>query len=172
VAFGSYRAPAELTLEQLARVVDDFAAAARRAFAAGMSVVEVHGAHGYLLHEFLSPYSNRRTDSYGGSFTNRIRLALEVVGAVRAEWPAHLPVFFRVSGTDWAGDDPDRAWTIEQSVALAKELAVRGVDLIDVSSGGNVEQVDIPTRAGLSGAAGGRDPGGRGGAGRRGRIDH
>jgi 2,4-dienoyl-CoA reductase-like NADH-dependent reductase (Old Yellow Enzyme family) len=144
VAFGDYAPPAELTVAQLARIVDDFAAAARRAVAAGFSVVEVHGAHGYLLHEFLSPYSNRRTDAYGGAFPNRIRLALEVAEAVRAEWPAHLPVLFRVSGTDWLGDDPERAWTIEQSVALAKELAARGVDLVDVSSGGNVERVDIP----------------------------
>jgi len=148
VAFGHYTEPAELTTDQLNRVVDDFAAAARRALAAGLSVVEVHGAHGYLLHEFMSPYSNRRTDAYGGSFANRIRLALEVVEAVRAEWPAHLPVFFRVSGTDWLGDDPDTSWTVEQSVALAKELAVRGVDLIDVSSGGNVEHAEIPTGPG------------------------
>jgi 2,4-dienoyl-CoA reductase-like NADH-dependent reductase (Old Yellow Enzyme family) len=144
VAFGEYAPPTELSVAQLARVVDDFAAAARRARDAGFSVVEVHGAHGYLLHEFLSPYSNHRTDAYGGTFANRIRLALEVVEAVRAEWPAHLPVLFRVSGTDWIGDDPDLAWTIEQSVALAKELSARGVDLVDVSSGGNVERAEIP----------------------------
>jgi 2,4-dienoyl-CoA reductase-like NADH-dependent reductase (Old Yellow Enzyme family) len=144
--------PAELTTAQIAEVVEQFAAAARRALAAGFEVAEVHGAHGYLIHEFLSPHSNKRTDAYGGSFENRVRLALEVVDAVRAVWPEELPVFFRVSATDWleetgAGDE-ESSWTIGQTVRLAKELSARGVDLLDVSTGGNVPHVDIPAGPG------------------------
>jgi 2,4-dienoyl-CoA reductase-like NADH-dependent reductase (Old Yellow Enzyme family) len=148
VAFGGYTAPAEMSTLDIQRVVDEFAASARRALAAGMQVVEVHGAHGYLLHQFLSPYSNKRTDAYGGSFENRIRLALEVTDAVRAQWPAHLPVFFRVSATDWLDEGQEQGWTLEETVRLAKELAGRGVDLIDVSTGGNVPKVQIPLEPG------------------------
>jgi 2,4-dienoyl-CoA reductase-like NADH-dependent reductase (Old Yellow Enzyme family) len=142
--------PHELTEDEIARVVEDFRAAAQRARAAGFTVVEVHGAHGYLIHQFLSPHSNQRTDRYGGSFANRIRLALEVTDAVRAVWPEELPVLFRVSATDWlaeTGDDRP-GWTIEDTVALAAELKDHGVDLIDTSTGGNVGGVRIPAEPG------------------------
>jgi 2,4-dienoyl-CoA reductase-like NADH-dependent reductase (Old Yellow Enzyme family) len=121
-------------------VVRAFAQAASRVLAAGGHVVEVHAAHGYLIHEFLSPLTNARDDEYGGSFDNRARLLLEVVDAIRAVWPERLPVFVRISATDWA----DNGWTIEDSVALATRLKTRGVDLIDCSSGGNVAHATIP----------------------------
>jgi 2,4-dienoyl-CoA reductase-like NADH-dependent reductase (Old Yellow Enzyme family) len=143
--------PAELTAEQIKSVVADFAAAAQRALAAGFKVVEVHAAHGYLLHSFLSPHTNRRTDAYGGGFTGRIRFALEVVEAVRAVWPEDLPVFFRTSATDWLTENPEDArdgWTVQDTVALAKELASRGVDLLDVSTGGLVPDALITTGPG------------------------
>ncbi|HEY5834380.1 NADH:flavin oxidoreductase/NADH oxidase [Streptomyces sp.] len=144
--------PEELTADGIARVVRQFADAARRAHRAGFEVVELHGAHGYLIHEFLSPRSNRRTDAYGGSFGNRIRLALQVAEAVREVWPDELPVFFRVSATDWLAESDaageDDSWTVDQTVRLAKELLVRGVDLLDVSSGGNVPGVAIPATPG------------------------
>ncbi|WP_405591983.1 NADH:flavin oxidoreductase/NADH oxidase [Streptomyces sp. NBC_01190] len=126
--------PEELSAAGIAAVVAQFAAAAERALAAGFKVAEVHGAHGYLIGQFLSPHSNHRTDGYGGSFENRIRLALEVVDAVREVWPDELPLLFRVSATDWLEHG---GWTPEETVRLAKELLVRGVDLLDVSSGGN-----------------------------------
>ncbi len=128
-------------------MVRQFADSAVRALAAGFEVVEVHGAHGYLINEFLSPYSNHRTDEYGGSFENRIRLALEVVDAVRAVWPDQLPVFFRVSATDWLDEDgmgDAVGWTADETVRLAKELLAHGVDLMDVSTGGNAAGVSIP----------------------------
>jgi 2,4-dienoyl-CoA reductase-like NADH-dependent reductase (Old Yellow Enzyme family) len=137
--------PDELTTAQIAEITEQFAATARRALAAGFQVVEVHGAHGYLLHQFLSPHSNHRTDEYGGGFENRIRFPLEVVDAVRAVWPAELPVFFRVSATDWL--DP-QGWTADETVRLAKELQAHGVDLLDVSTGGNAAGVRIPTGPG------------------------
>lgn len=127
--------PEELTPGGIGRVVDDFARAAERALRAGFQVVEVHGAHGYLIGEFLSPHSNRRADAYGGSFAGRTRLALEVVDAVRAVWPDELPVLFRISATDWLPDG--QGWTVDDTVRLAKELHARGVDLLDTSSGGN-----------------------------------
>lgn len=129
--------PLELTLAQIQEVVQDFKAATKRSVAAGFKVVEIHAAHGYLLHEFLSPLTNQRTDQYGGSFENRIRLLTEVVAAVQSEWPSDLPLFVRLSATDWAPDDPN-AWDLEQSIALARHLKNLGVDLIDTSSGGNV----------------------------------
>ena len=143
--------PEELSVTQIEAVVRQFAEAARRAREAGFEVAEIHGAHGYLIHQFLSPHSNRRTDAYGGSFEGRARLALEVADAVRAEWPEDLPVFFRVSATDWIAENPedDRAsWTLEESVRLAKELQAHGVDLMDVSSGGNVPDAKITTGPG------------------------
>jgi 2,4-dienoyl-CoA reductase-like NADH-dependent reductase (Old Yellow Enzyme family) len=143
-------APTELTSAQITGIVEQFAAAARRALKAGFEVAEVHGAHGYLIHEFLSPYSNRRTDAYGGSFENRIRFALEVVDAVRAVWPDELPVFFRVSATDWLAENGQgEGWTAEETVRLAKELQAHGVDLLDVSTGGNVAKVHIPAAPGF-----------------------
>ncbi|MGH3657527.1 MAG: NADH:flavin oxidoreductase/NADH oxidase, partial [Micromonosporaceae bacterium] len=136
VAFDeAHPVPHELTVEGIDAVVADFAAAARRALAAGFQVVEVHGAHGYLLSEFLSPRANHRTDSYGGDFGNRARLPLRVLDAVREVWPDELPVLFRISGTDWLPEG--EGWTGEDTVRLAKELLAHGVDLLDVSSGGN-----------------------------------
>ncbi|MDJ0342948.1 NADH:flavin oxidoreductase/NADH oxidase [Streptomyces sp. H10-C2] len=140
--------PDEMTVKDIQRVVRDFAKAAARALAAGFKVIEVHGAHGYLINEFLSPHSNRRTDEYGGSFENRIRFALEVVDAVRSEWLAELPVFFRISATDWLTENPDderEGWTGDDTVRLAKELLAHGVDLMDVSTGGNAPKAAIPT---------------------------
>jgi 2,4-dienoyl-CoA reductase-like NADH-dependent reductase (Old Yellow Enzyme family) len=137
-------APEALDREGIARVVRAFADGARRARAAGFRVVEVHAAHGYLLHQFLSPLSNRRTDEYGGSFANRVRLTLEVVDAVRAEWPEDLPLFVRISATDWV----DGGWDLDQSVELARLLRERNVDLIDCSSGGVVPGVRIPVAPG------------------------
>jgi 2,4-dienoyl-CoA reductase-like NADH-dependent reductase (Old Yellow Enzyme family) len=126
------------------RVIDAFRDGARRALAAGFRLIELHGAHGYLLHEFLSPLSNRRTDRYGGSFENRIRLTVEVVEAVRSVWPEALPLFIRLSGTDWA----EGGWDVEQSVELARTLRPLGVDLVDCSSGGIVPGVTIPAGPG------------------------
>jgi 2,4-dienoyl-CoA reductase-like NADH-dependent reductase (Old Yellow Enzyme family) len=137
--------PEELTVEQIREIVGQFADAARRALAAGFEVVEVHGAHGYLIHEFLSPHSNHRTDAYGGSYENRARFALEVVDAVRAVWPEDKPVFFRVSATDWLDEG---GWTADDTVRLARDLQAHGVDLLDVSTGGNATGVRIPTGPG------------------------
>jgi len=141
-----YPTPLELTEAQIAELVEDFASAARRALAAGFQVVEVHGAHGYLIHQFLSPLTNHRTDGYGGDFAGRSRLAREVATAVRAVWPADLPVLFRVSATDWVPDEP--SWTVEESVLLAKELQAIGIDLIDVSTGGLVPHAKIVAEPG------------------------
>ena len=133
--------PAELDAAGLAAVVQAFVAAAQRALAAGFELVEIHAAHGYLLHQFLSPLSNRRTDRYGGAFENRIRLLLEVVDAVRAVWPERLPVWVRVSATDWADAG---GWDLAQTVDLARTLKARGVDLLDCSSGGTLPHAQIP----------------------------
>ena len=142
-AFPGYAAPRALDQDGIDAVVTAFADAARRADAVGFDVVEVHAAHGYLLHQFLSPLSNTRTDGYGGSLENRMRLVLEVVDAVRAAWPEHKPLFVRVSATDWV----EGGWDAEQTVALASELKTRGVDLVDTSTGGNVH-ADIPVGPG------------------------
>lgn len=124
--------PHALTIEEIGELRQNWKDATRRAIDAGFEVMEVHGAHGYLLHEFLSPLSNQRTDRYGGSFENRIRLALEIVSDVRSVWPADKPVFFRVSSVDGV----EGGWTLEDSIALAKELRPLGVDVMDCSSGG------------------------------------
>ena len=121
-------------------MIASFAAAARRALLAKFDVVEIHAAHGYLLHEFLSPVSNRRDDQWGGTFENRCRLLIEVVRAVRSVWPERLPLLVRLSTTDWLGDD---GWTVEDSIALARRLAPQGVDLIDCSSGGIAPRITI-----------------------------
>ncbi len=137
--YPGYDPPVALTLDQIAALPSAFAAAALRADAAGFDVVEIHAAHGYLLHEFLSPLSNDRADEYGGSLENRARLVVEVVDAVRAAWPADKPVFVRFSATDWTAD----GLTVDEVTQVAKELAAHGVDLVDVSSGGNVP-AEIP----------------------------
>ncbi|MFJ4934941.1 NADH:flavin oxidoreductase/NADH oxidase [Streptomyces pseudovenezuelae] len=137
--------PAELTADQISEVVDQFADAARRALAAGFEVAEIHGAHGYLIGNFLSPHSNQRTDAYGGSYENRTRFALEVVDAVREVWPDDKPLFFRISATDWLEEG---GWTADDTVRFARDLRAHGIDLLDVSSGGNASGVRIPVGPG------------------------
>jgi 2,4-dienoyl-CoA reductase-like NADH-dependent reductase (Old Yellow Enzyme family) len=140
----SYPTPTALDAAGITKVRTDFKAAARRALAAGYEVIEIHAAHGYLLHQFLSPLSNDRTDDYGGSFDNRVRLLLEVVADIRAVWPAGLPLFVRISATDWT----EGGWTADDSVRLAALLKAAGVDLIDASTGGNVPKASIPVGPG------------------------
>ncbi len=132
-------APAELTAAEIAGLAEAFATAARRALAAGFQVVEIHAAHGYLIHEFLSPLSNHRTDQYGGTFEGRTRFAREVASAIRAVWPDSLPLFMRISAIDWMSD----GWQIEDSVDLSRRMQALGVDLIDCSSGGAVPHAKI-----------------------------
>ena len=139
-----YAQPTALDAAGIQRLVRAFQQAATRALKAGFDVIEIHSAHGYLLHEFLSPLSNRRTDEYGGSLENRGRLLIEVVDAVREVWPLDQPLFVRISATDWAPN----GWDLEQSVSVAKLLKPRGVDLIDVSSGGLVPGITIPAGPG------------------------
>ena len=134
--------PEELSIDDIKRIINDFKLAAERALKAGFKVIEVHGAHGYLIHEFLSPVSNLRTDTYGGSFENRIRFLLEIIEAVRTVWPAELPLFVRISATDWV----DNGWTEQDSIQLAQILKTKTVDLIDCSTGGNVAHVKIPLK--------------------------
>jgi 2,4-dienoyl-CoA reductase-like NADH-dependent reductase (Old Yellow Enzyme family) len=141
----SYSLPKALDEAEIAGIVSAFASAAKRADVAGFDFVEIHGAHGYLLHEFLSPLSNHRTDQYGGSFENRTRFPLEVADAVRAIWPEHLPLFTRISATDWA----EGGWIADESVELARTLRGHGVDLVDVSSGGLVPHAKIPAAPGF-----------------------
>jgi 2,4-dienoyl-CoA reductase-like NADH-dependent reductase (Old Yellow Enzyme family) len=136
--------PRALSIDGIKNVVSAFAAAARRACEAGFRVIEIHAAHGYLLHEFLSPLSNQRTDAYGGSFENRTRILREIAAAVRGAWPEGAPLFVRISATDWI----EGGWDIEQSVELARELKGLGVDLIDCSSGGNLAHANIPVGPG------------------------
>jgi 2,4-dienoyl-CoA reductase-like NADH-dependent reductase (Old Yellow Enzyme family) len=138
----TYPKPQALDAAGIDKVVEHFRAAARRAIAAGYDVIEIHGAHGYLLHEFASPLSNHRTDEYGGSFENRVRLHIRIVDAVRQVWTK--PLFIRISATDWA----EGGWSIEDSVELSKVLKDHGVDLVDVSSGGLVPNVKIPAGPG------------------------
>jgi len=136
----AYPVPRAMTVEDIRAAVGAFCAAARRALAAGFDVVEIHAAHGYLIHEFLSPLVNTRTDEYGGSFVNRVRLCLEIVEAVRGVWPDRLPLFVRISSTDWK----EGGWDVDQAVELARRMLARGVDLVDCSSGGAVPDVAIP----------------------------
>jgi 2,4-dienoyl-CoA reductase-like NADH-dependent reductase (Old Yellow Enzyme family) len=140
IAFSpDYPMPREMDRADIKKVIDDFAAASRRAVEAGFEVIEVHAAHGYLLHEFLSPLSNKRTDEYGGSLENRMRLPIAVAETVRKTVPENLPVFVRISATDWA----EGGWDLEQSIEFAKELKANGIDLIDCSSGGLVADAHI-----------------------------
>jgi 2,4-dienoyl-CoA reductase-like NADH-dependent reductase (Old Yellow Enzyme family) len=145
VAFAADRStPQELTRDEIEEMVAAFIAATERALQAGFKVLELHGAHGYLINEFLSPVSNVRTDEYGGSFENRIRFLLEIIDAVREVWPQGYPLFLRISATDWV----EGGWTIEDSVRLAGVVKERGVDLIDCSSGGNAAAAKIVARPG------------------------
>ena len=139
-----YTTPAALTRDDIADVITAFAAAARRSLTAGFQTIEIHAAHGYLLHQFLSPLSNPRTDEYGGSFENRTRIVREVTEAIRREWPDTLPLFLRISATDWA----EGGWDIEQSVELARQVKPLGVDVVDCSSGGAIPRVKIPVAPG------------------------
>ena len=145
IAFSpTYPMPREMTPADIEKVIEQFTAATRRAHDAGFEVLEIHSAHGYLLHEFLSPLSNHRTDDYGGSLENRARLLLRVTRAVRSEWPARLPLLVRISATDWA----EGGWDLPQSIQLAMRLKELGVDLIDCSSGGLVAGAKIVIRPG------------------------
>jgi 2,4-dienoyl-CoA reductase-like NADH-dependent reductase (Old Yellow Enzyme family) len=137
-------APAALSCAEIQTIRQAFAAAAVRALEAGFEVVEIHGAHGYLMHEFLSPLANFRKDEYGGSFENRIRFALETAATVRAAWPERLPLFLRISATDWA----EGGWSPEESIELARRVRALGVDLMDCSSGGQVPHQQIPLAPG------------------------
>ncbi|MFT3680197.1 MAG: NADH:flavin oxidoreductase/NADH oxidase [Ferruginibacter sp.] len=136
--------PVSLTINEIAGTVSSFKAAAARALKAGYKLVELHAAHGYLINEFLSPLTNRRTDEYGGSFENRIRFLLEVIDAVQTVWPATLPIFVRISASDWV----EGGWTIEDSVQLACILKTKNIDLVDASSGGTVPTAKIPAGPG------------------------
>jgi 2,4-dienoyl-CoA reductase-like NADH-dependent reductase (Old Yellow Enzyme family) len=147
-----YQTPQALSVSEIAGIVQAFAAAARRAEAAGAKLIELHAAHGYLLHSFLSPISNQRTDQYGGSFANRTRMACEVVSAVRKVWPEKYPLWVRISATDWI----EGGWTVEESVELARTLRPMGVDLFDCSSGGNVYGAKIPVGPGYQAAFAGQ----------------
>ena len=136
--------PLELSINEIRQVQDAFCSAARRALLAGFEWLELHAAHGYLLHSFYSPISNQRSDSYGGSFENRTRFLMETVCKVRSVWPDHLPLTVRISGTDWLSG----GWTVEESIELSKQLKSEGVDLIDCSSGGNSANVSVPVGPG------------------------
>jgi len=138
-------APQELDADGIRKVIADFKTAAQRAFQSGYQLIEIHAAHGYLIHQFLSPLSNKRTDNYGGSFENRIRLLLEIVNEVQTVWPQNLPLFVRISATDWA----EGGWNIDEAVELSKILKEQGVDLIDCSSGGLVPFAKIPVGPGF-----------------------
>ena len=140
----NYPMPEALTDNGIQEIIAAFAAAARRACDAGFRVIEIHGAHGYLIHEFLSPLSNQRDDAYGGSFENRTRFIRGIVAAVRSSWPKGAPLFVRISATDWV----EGGWDIRQSVELARGLKELGVDLIDCSSGGTVPRAEIPVGPG------------------------
>lgn len=133
--------PHELSLLEIKEIVNDFKIAAQRSLAAGFELIEIHAAHGYLIHEFYSPISNHRTDEYGGSFENRIRFLLEVIAAIQEVWPEDLPIFVRISATDWVGE---AGWQVEDSVELAKILKTKNIDLVDCSSAANVRGAKIP----------------------------
>ena len=145
IAFSDgYAVPHELSVDEIHQIQDSFRAAAGRALAAGFEWLEIHAAHGYLLHSFYSPISNHRIDEYGGSFENRIRFLLETVRAVRQVWPERLPLTTRISGTDWV----EGGWSVEDSVQLSRHLKAEGIDLIDCSSGGGAAQAKVPAEPG------------------------
>lgn len=139
-----YRTPRALTHQEINELIESFKHSARLALEAGFEIIEIHAAHGYLLHEFLSPLSNKRTDEYGGSLENRMRFPLAVAKALRDLWPVHLPVFVRISATDWT----EGGWNEEESVILVRELKKIGIDLMDISTGGNVSDAKIPLTPG------------------------
>ena len=141
---GKYPTPRALTENEISELVKAFGAAAKRAVATGFDLVEIHAAHGYLIHQFLSPLSNTREDEYGGSFENRIRFLIEIIDEVRSAIPDSMPLFLRISASDWL----EGGWTIDDSVALAKIVKIRGVDLIDVSSGGTSSGAPVPVGPG------------------------
>jgi 2,4-dienoyl-CoA reductase-like NADH-dependent reductase (Old Yellow Enzyme family) len=145
VPFASdYPTPREMSADDISSVIARFSVAAKRALSAGFQVVELHMAHGYLLHEFLSPFGNQRHDDFGGSLANRMRLPLRIAAVVREVWPAHWPVFVRISATDWK----DGGWDLPQSIEFSKALSAIGIDLIDCSSGGAVPNAKIPSNPG------------------------
>lgn len=145
IAFNEkYQIPQELSIEEIHEIEDKFVKAALRSLEAGFNLLEIHAAHGYLLHSFYSPKSNQRTDEYGGSFENRIRFLLETVQQIRTVWPERLPLFVRISGTEWTED----GWNVDDSIQLARILKKEGVDVIDCSSGGNIQGVKIPLMPG------------------------
>jgi 2,4-dienoyl-CoA reductase-like NADH-dependent reductase (Old Yellow Enzyme family) len=140
----AYQVPKELSISEIQSTIAAFKQAAQRALTAGFRMIEIHAAHGYLLHEFLSPLSNQRTDQYGGSFENRIRIVCEVAAAIREVWPDSLPLAIRISCTDWV----EKGWDLDQSVELARKLKPLGVDFVDCSSGGLVPNAVIPVGPG------------------------
>ena len=139
IPFGSYPPPRAMTVAEIAETVEDFRRAAEYSLDAGFDAVEVHGAHGYLLHSFVSPISNRRADEYGGSLENRMRFPLAVAEAVRRAWPEDKPVLYRLSATDWA----EGGWDLEQSIEFARRLKAIGIDMVDCSSGGNIHGANM-----------------------------
>ncbi|CAB4584935.1 MAG: oxidoreductase [Actinobacteria bacterium] len=145
IAFHGYPEPRALTIDEIHQLTHDFVAAAKRAVAVGFDVIEIHAAHGYLMHQFYSPLANTRSDEYGGSFENRVRFLLETVKAVRAAIPVSTPLFVRISATDWVDD----GWNLVDSIELCTQLKALGVDLIDVSTGGNVHNAPIKATPGF-----------------------
>lgn len=145
IAFHGYPEPRALTVDEIHQLTHDYVAAAKRAVSVGFDVIEIHAAHGYLMHQFYSPLANTRTDEYGGSFENRVRFLLETVVAVRSAIPASTPLFVRISATDWV----DGGWNLVDSIELCTQLKALGVDLIDVSTGGNVHNAPIKATPGF-----------------------
>ena len=145
IAYSDFPVPRELTLDGISQIVDEFAESAKLSVSAGFDLIEIHAAHGYLVHQFLSPLSNQRADKYGGSFENRTRLLREITSAIRGVIPEEMPLFVRISATDWA----DGGWDRAESVRLAQDLGPMGVDLIDVSSGGLVHDANIEPAPGF-----------------------
>lgn len=145
ITFEGYPQPRALTIDEIHQLIQDFASAAKRSVAVGFDVIEIHAAHGYLMHQFYSPLSNTRTDEYGGSFENRIRFLIETVDAVKAAIPTGTPLFVRISATDWV----DNGWNLIDSVELCTQLKAHGVDLVDVSTGGNVHNAPIKPSPGF-----------------------
>ncbi len=141
-----YKTPHELSKNEIEEIVNKFISSAKRAREAGFEIIEAHMAHGYLIHEFLSPISNKRNDEFGGSLENRMRFPLMIAKALRETWPQNLPVFVRISATDWAENEP--GWNLEESIVFCRELKKLGIDFIDVSTGGTLAKANIPLKPG------------------------